>query len=162
MYHCLPLAFQLTCNYSAVWWGRCERGPIRRAGSETFPLCARQCTWHVKHKQPCKQQEESLLLACFWNALCSIHNEFPTMNSHSSTVRWKCGAFGVLFVAFKDKANCVQHLFIPGCFCNAAPASEQTDFADSSITSSCQSPVCTERLKSYKSVSSEIQSFCQL
>lgn len=63
VYHCLPPAFQLTCNYSAVWWGWCECGPVRHAGSETFPLCARQRSWHVIHKQRCKQHEYYLLLA---------------------------------------------------------------------------------------------------
>lgn len=101
MYHCLPLAFQLTCNYSAVWWGWCECGPVRRAGSETFPLCARQCTWHAIHKQRCKQHEYYLPLVCFWNAVYYIHNEFSTMNSHYSLVRWRCDAFGVRFVALR-------------------------------------------------------------
>lgn len=102
VYRCLPLAFQLTCNYSAGWWGWWECGPIRRAGSETFPLCARQWTWHVIHKQRCKQREYYLLSACFWEAVYYILNEFSTLNSHYSPVRRRFDASGVRFVAFKD------------------------------------------------------------
>lgn len=66
----LPQAFQLTCNYYALWGGWGWWGPIRPVCSETFPLCGRQCSWDIRHNKRYKHHLFVMCdICCFWNLL---------------------------------------------------------------------------------------------